>query len=305
MRPMSFPERAPIRARLRDALEIVNTPFRFVQDGLRFPRSEARYRRRVDQSFERLPEPLLVYSAPKTASTAVADAVSAADAFTVLKVHNIRREHSQGGAGLPLAAANGVLLHRAIQQRHARDLLRRHEGRIRVISIIREPIGFNVSNFTYFGRAHWLRTCWRSAPWMPAAELGRRFLAQIPINAAEAWWNFEYAPTIGTNPVNEPFDASRGWTTFSSGRFDAMVMRADIPDDRKTEALRAWLPGIAVAQVVRVNENDTQAPRILMDRLAEFLRTQPAYVDRALALPMVQRFWTAEQRAAIRARWLG
>ncbi len=39
---------APFAARLRDALEVVNTPFRFVQDAMRFPRSEGRMARRIE-----------------------------------------------------------------------------------------------------------------------------------------------------------------------------------------------------------------------------------------------------------------
>ena len=51
--------------------------------------------------------------------------------------------------------------------RFVQDALRlpnsaRHAGEIRVVSLVCDPIAFNVSNFTYFGRAYWLRTDWRS-----------------------------------------------------------------------------------------------------------------------------------------------
>jgi hypothetical protein len=301
---MDYTDRAPVRARLRDALEVANTPFRFVQDGMRFPRSEERYRLRMDESFVRRPEPLIVYSAMKTATTAVARALEAADAFTVLKVHNIRPEHQYRGAGCALAAPTGVILHRAIEQRYAREYLARHPGRVRVLSLVRDPVAFAVSNFTYFGRAYWLRTVWRSAPWMPAEELGARFVAAMPPHAAEAWWRHEYAPTVGFDPVAADFDAEQGWSIRSCGRFEAMVLRADLPDDRKTDALRRWLPGAGIPEVARVNENSTQSPPVLADRLREFLRRTPAFVDRAMDLPMVRRFWTPAQRERMRAGWV-
>ena len=297
--------RAPLRARLRDLLEVVNTPFRFVQDGLRFPASERRYRTRIDDSFRRLPEPMIVYSSMKTATTAVASPLSASGAFTVLKVHNIRPEHQYGGAGSRLVSDRGVVLHRAIEQRHAREYLSRHGGPVRVISLVRDPIAYNISNFTYFGRAYWLRTCWRSAPWMSADELWSRFRRTLPLHAQDAWWRHEYSPTMGWDPLEEPFDAERGWSIRSVGRFEAMIMRADLPDSEKTGALRSWLPGVAIAEVVRENENDTQAPPVLAERLRERVRSCPEYVDRALALPMTQRFWTPRQREAMRERWLG
>lgn len=65
--------KAPIHAVLRDAVEIANTPFRHVQDLLRFPISEWRMRRRLAEQLRR-GTPLVVYSAIKTASTAVAAA---------------------------------------------------------------------------------------------------------------------------------------------------------------------------------------------------------------------------------------
>ena len=302
---MASPERAPLRARVRDALEALNTPFRFVQDGLRFPRSEARHRRRMDESFLARPEPLVVYSAMKTASTAIARSLEESGAFTVLKVHNIRAEHGYRGAGSALSAPTGVILHRAIEQRHAREFLGRHRGRVRVVSLVRDPVAFAISNFTYFGRAYWLRTAWRSAPWMPADELGRRFVGLMPAHAANAWWEHEYAPTVGFSPLAEPFDAGRGWVVRSSGRFDALVLRADLPDDRKTEALRGWLAGTSVPAVGRTNENSTQAPPVLAERLREFLRRERSFVERAMDQPMVRRFWTPAEQDAMRARWLG
>ena len=78
----------PIAAKIRDVAEVINTPFRFVQDALRFPKSERRCERRLQESLERRPNVLMVYSAPKTASTSVAAAIEACDAFTVIKVHH-------------------------------------------------------------------------------------------------------------------------------------------------------------------------------------------------------------------------
>ena len=64
----------PLGVQLRDVLETANTPFRHVQDLLRFPISEARMRRRIREQLAR-GTPILVYSATKTASTAVAAAL--------------------------------------------------------------------------------------------------------------------------------------------------------------------------------------------------------------------------------------
>lgn len=294
----------PLSARLRDGIEVLNTPFRFVQDGLRFPFSERRYERRLDASLAARPEAVMVYSAPKTATTAIAHALEEVDRLTVIKVHHVQPEHDYRGAGTALASAAGALRHRAIEQRTTRRFLARRDGPIRVVSMIREPVAFNVSNFTFFGKAYWLRTAWRSAPWMSASDLGQRFLGTFPHGSSSIWWTREFAPTIGFDPLGEAFDAERGWQLRACGRFHVLLLRADLDDAVKAEALRAWMPGVELPAVQRVNENGVQAPPVLAERLREFLRGRPGYVDEMLALPASRRFWTDAQRRAIRSRWL-
>ena len=297
-------ERAPWSARLRDSIEAANTPFRLVQDAIRLPRSELRYRRKIEASLRRRPDVLLVYSATKTASTALADALAATDRFTVIKVHNLQREHFWPGSGFPMATPSGGLRHRAKEQFFARRFLRNFDGPVRVLSMARDPIAFNISNFTYFGRAYWLRTCWRSARWIPGPELGRLFMERFPHESSSVWWSRDFAPTIGFDPLSSAFDAERGWTRRTSGRFDSLVMRADLDDGAKASAVRDWLGLESLPQIGRVNENDAQAPPELAARLRAFVRTQPAYVDRMLALPASRHLWTDAQRDALRARWL-
>jgi len=287
----------PVAARLRDAAEVINTPFRFVQDALRFPNSERRYERRLQESLERRPNVLMVYSAPKTASTSVAAAIEACDAFTVIKVHHVQPEFFWPGVGTPLKTAHGGMRHKAIEQRTTQRFLERHAGEIRVVSLVRDPVAFNISNFTYFGRAYWLRTHWRSARWMSEHELARRFFATFTHDASSVWWQREFAPTMGFNPLAEPFDTEAGWKRRISGRFDTLILRTDISDQQKTVALQTWLPGTGVADVGRANLNEDQSPPELAQRLRNVLARNPEYISRMLDLPAVRHFWSAAQRA--------
>jgi hypothetical protein len=295
--------RAPILRRVRDSLERLNTPFRHAQDALRFPFSERRWARGVERSLEQRPELVLVYSAPKTASTSVADALERLDAFTVIKVHHLQPAFFWPGVASPLVNRHGGMRHKAIQQRPTRALLQRHPGPVRTVSLIREPIGFNVSNFTYFGRGYWLRTCWRSAPWMGSDELLRRFLSSFPHGASEAWWKHEFVPSTGIDPLSQPFDAERGWQVVRSGRFESLLIRADIPDDEKSRALRAFLGRDDVPTPERLNPNEEQSPPVLAARLRQAIRGCPEYVERLMEMPSVRHFWTDGQRRAIIDGW--
>jgi hypothetical protein len=289
----------PLAAQIRDAAEVINTPFRFVQDALRFPNSERRCERRLQESLERRPNVLMVYSAPKTASTSIAAAIEASDAFTVIKVHHVQSEFFWPGVGTRLKTAHGGMRHKAIEQRTTQRFLEHHVGEIRVVSLVRDPIAFNVSNFTYFGRAYWLRTHWRSARWMPEEELARRFFSTFTHEASSVWWQREYAPTMGFDPLAEPFDTDMGWKRRISGRFDTLILRTDLGDQAMTAALRDWLPGVAIADVGRINLNEHQSPPELAQRLRSVVARHPEYVERMLELPAVRHFWSAAQRAGM------
>jgi len=289
----------PIAARIRDVAEVINTPFRFVQDALRFPKSERRCEHRLRASLERRPNVLMVYSAPKTASTSVAAAIEACDAFTVIKVHHVQPEFFWPGVGTPLKTAYGGMRHKAIEQRTTQRFLERHTGDIRVVSLVRDPVAFNISNFTYFGRAYWLRTHWRSARWMPEEELARRFFATFTHDASSVWWQRENAPTMGFNPLAEPFDTELGWKQRISGRFNTLILRTDLTDQAKSAALRTWLPGIDIVDVGRVNLNENQSPPELAQRLQSALTRNPEYVQRMLELPAARHFWSDAQRAGM------
>lgn len=300
-------------ARVRDRLEQVNTPFRFLQDAARFPRSEARYRRRLREWLRGALPFCVVYSAPKTATTALAQALEESGEWAVPKVHFLQPAHFFPGPGTAMASPRGMLKHKAIEQRTCREVFIGTDGRLanprgdseplRVLSLVREPVGFNLSNFTYFGRRYWLRTVWRQAPHRDGAWLWERFERGFPHGSASVWWEDEFRASTGIDPLAEGFDAKRGWQRYRNDRVDALVLRADIPDGAKRVAVEGWLQR-PIPEVRRVNENDTQAPPVLGERLREALRQHPEYVDQCLALPAARAFFTEEDRAALRQRWL-
>jgi hypothetical protein len=288
---------------LRDALEIVNTPFKHVQDILRFPISELRMRRRLAAQLAHA-TPILVYSATKTASTAVAAALDRTPDLETVKVHLLQPEHFWRGPLSPPAAPNGMLRHRAIEQRATRALLLASNRPLRMVAVMRDPIAFNLSNYTCFGRAYWMRRFWRRAPWMPTAALLEHFLRTFPHESSSLWWTHEFARTTGIDVFREGFDSALGWQRHHRGRFDCLLLRADLDDREKQRALSTWL-GREIAPVERENMNDTQSAPGVYERLKSAIRTQGDYIDRMLELPSARTFLDDAGRRALRERWLG
>ena len=295
----------PILARLRDFLEPVNTPIRYVHEGLRHARNEKRSLKRLKQQIQVRPKLVVVLSAPKTASTSVLRALQAASGeFTVSRAHHAQPEALWPGPGTSTISAHGGVRHRAHGDIIMLPFLKAFSGEVRFVSMVRDPIAFNVSNFTYFGRVYWLRHHWRTVRWMPAEQLAELFFKTFPHKASSVWWQREFAQTVGYDALAQPFDTELGWAIAGSGRTRSLIMRVDVPDEQKTSLLREFLECPTVPNVRRENLNDSRAPSELGVRIKAAIATRPDYVDSLLDLPSVRHFWNDAQRAKIRATWL-
>ena len=301
-RAAAFTGAAPFSRRLRDAFEIINTPMRHAQDALRFPKSQARMTLRIREQLAR-GNPIVVYSAPKTASTSIAAALDRSAGLDTVKVHMVQPAHFWRGPLQSKTAPDGLLRHRAIEQVPSRELLFNTDRLLRIVSVVRDPIAFNLSNYTFFGRAYWMRSFWRSAPWISTARLMKHFLATFPHASSNMWWEHEFTRSTGINPISDGFDQARGWQRYQRERFDCLVLRSDVSDAAKCEALSEWT-GVEVSPIARENSNEGQSAPGVYERLKSAIRNEPAYVDAMLALPSMHGFYNADQRAALRAHWL-
>jgi hypothetical protein len=299
------PDRVPFTARLRDIVETVNTPIRFVHEGIKHRLDNHRILRQLEADVKRTPKVVLVLSAPKTASTSVLRAaLEAKGDFTVTRTHHAQPEALWPGAGARLVTEHGGMRHRCFGDTIMLPFLRKFDGELRVISMVRDPIGFNVSNFTYFGRMYWLRHHWRTIRWMSPERLAELFFGTFPHSSSSVWWQREFAQTVGYDPLQQPFDTEAGWAMARSGRTRSLIMRTDVPDERKTALLREFLECPSVPDVRRENSNTGKVPSELGERLKAAIATRPDYVDRVLDLPAVRHFWSDAQRARMRATWL-
>jgi hypothetical protein len=200
-------------------LEVLNTPFKHVQDALRFPRSEGRFRAALAKQVQRC-DPVIVYSCTKTASTSVERALERHPGIEATKAHFLQPAHFWRGPMTRPIAPSGLLKHRSMAQWPIREHVLRASAPIRMVSLVREPIGFNLSNYTYFGRAYWMRTFWRSSPWRSTAWLMDHFLKTFPYESSSLWWEHEFKATTGIDVLDRGFDAVRGWQRYTNERFD-------------------------------------------------------------------------------------
>jgi hypothetical protein len=272
---------------------------------LRIALSRFHFRRAIRQAVGGPTPPVLVYTAPKAASTAVTEALQAVEGQTVFHVHMI--------------SANSIRSLREAMRRRGLSRMRRDvlgledignalaSGLIRpryparIVSLVRDPVARNIS--FYFET---LDVLWQTARAHERfnverllAEFHERFRHERGID----WFDNEFKPVLGIDIYAHAFPHDLGYVRIDSGPYEVLIMRHDL-DDRVKERCLADLVGVSS---VSLTPKNVGAQKPYADVYREFLRRVELpedYVNRLLESKYARHFYSPEEIARFRAKWL-
>jgi hypothetical protein len=272
---------------------------------LRLAVSRLHFRRAIRQAVGGLTPPVLVYTAPKVASTAVTNALQAAGQ-SVFHVHmisaasmrSLREAMRRRGLArmkwdaLGLEDIGNALASELIAPRHP----------ARIVSLVRDPVARNIS--FYFET---LDVLWQTQRAHERVRL-ERLLAEFPERFRHErgieWFDNEFKPVLGLDVYEHPFPHDKGYQRINSGPYEVLIMRHDLDDRLKEKCLAEF---VGVGQVTLTPQNvSSQKPYAEMYR--EFIRRVELpedYVDRLLGSKYARHFYGPEELARFRAKWLG
>ena len=269
-------------------------------------------RERVDAALRDHGPPLLIYQMGKVASATLHHSLRAAPELAVFHVHrmspaNIERDraaYARRGITLSPDNALGLALHERLCGADSDGP--RSGPPARIVTLVREPIGRNVSAFfqnldRFVARPDAHAT-------LSTDELREAFVERFPHDEPLTWFDHEWGPVLGLDPWRYPQPRDRGWQHVTVGRWDLVWMRHDLPDADKLRLLqRAWeLPGLDAAvehPVVRNRAADKPYAAAYARFLAQ-VRLPEALVEAAYASRYATHFLPADERARLRRRWL-
>lgn len=269
-------------------------------------------RQRVDAALRDHGPPLLIYQMGKVASATLHHSLRASAELAVFHVHrmappNIERDraaYARRGITLSPDNALGLALHERLCGPDTDGP--RTGPPARVVTLVREPVGRNVSAFfqnldRFVGRpdAH---------EHLSVDELRDAFIERFPHDEPLTWFDDEWAPVLGLDPWRYPFAHDRGWQRMTVGRWDLVLMRHDLPDADKLRLLqRAWeLPGLEAVVEHPVVRNRA-ADKSYAEAYARFLeqaRLPERLVEAAYASRYARHFLRSEERARLARRWV-
>jgi len=292
-------------SRLSGYPKIAEAMLPFLPGPLRKSLRRFHLRRAIRRSLERPTPPVLVYTTPKVASSAVTHALTSIEGQTVFHVHmisaaNIRRTgDALRRRGLRRANRDKQSLE-DLGYALAEEIIK-PRGRARIVSLVREPIARNIS--AYF---EILDLLWQTEDAHMhfgverlLAEFHERFTHERGID----WFDNEYKPVLGIDVYKLPFPHREGFLRIDSGPYEVLLMRHDL-DDRLKEKCLADLLGVPS---VTLTPRNVGAQKVYSDVYREFLsrvELSEHYVDRMLGSKYARHFFSPEELARVRAKWL-
>ncbi|MBV8519429.1 MAG: hypothetical protein JO197_18705 [Acidobacteria bacterium] len=181
-----------------------------------------------------------------------------------------------------------------------RESIIRRGKRVRVVTLVRDPIARNLSSYFEHLDAIWST---RDAHEKIAMdELCRGFFERYTHDEPLTWFDDELLPVLGIDVYQLPFPAE-GHLVIRTPQCELLILKAELSDAQKSAALSRFF-GMRGIDVRRANDTGTQSNGEAFRRFIEAIRLTPDYVDRMLDSRYTRHFYGDEERVALRRRWL-
>lgn len=236
--------------------------------------------------------PVVTYATWRTASTSVHHAVRASSRQASVKAHSLHRANIAGAGMSVLTAVSRPSTHVGDWAVHRFVLAagRRADW----VVLVRDPLAMAMSMAAM--------DIHRSPASGDAARRVDDAIVRAPVGGLDWWLEQDMRPALGWCALDEPFDRERGWTETECPHGRVLVMRADIPDERKGDALSRFL-GTRV-RVVPKNDARSGGRGGALAAIAARLVAHPEVIAASLAQGSARHFWNVDQLLALRSRWL-
>jgi len=269
---------------------------------LRAWRHRIRNRRSIDTAMNSGREIVLLHQMGKVGSSSVRDTLRSMDGVHVFQTHWCNERNLAHRAGIVhedrrISNRYGdrdhfgaMLHHRIIEPR----------GASKVITMVRDPIARNVSS--YFQHLDEIWGVRRAHERIELDELLRGFHEVFEHDEPLTWFDTEVRDLFGVDVFAIPFDRERRWSLLESDSWSVLVMRADLPDDGKQQAMSSLL-GCEIPVLSRSNVGEDKGYASVYTAFKKRLELPAAYLDRFYDAPVTRHFFTDEEIDRLRRRW--
>lgn len=188
-----------------------------------------------------------------------------------------------------------------VHAKRVRARFLRHRKPLAVISLVREPVGRNISAFfENLRRFPHLRTPTGFAPFETMRDT---FFKEWPHHEMEEWFDDQVLQPLGVDVFQKPFNREKGFGIFRHHQHKFLIMHTELPDHAKARAVRRFLDfeGFRLAKSQNVGAQKEYA-----ESYKEFLariELPEAYLDEMYQSRYATHFYSPKDIAKYRAKW--
>jgi hypothetical protein len=174
--------------------------------------------------------------------------------------------------------------------------------RLKVITLVREPVANNVSMFfqllgRYIGANVDPSEC-------DTDELIDIFIDKYMHSRPLTWLDAEVKTHFGIDIFQHPFPIEKGYTTISRENVSLLVLRCDLDDRMKAQAIADFI-GLDEFEIVRSNVGSEKGYASPYEKFKQRITIPPYLLESMYESKFARHFYSREERDLFRKRWSG
>lgn len=183
-------------------------------------------------------QPVFVYQMGKVGSSALTQLIDRMPGYTSIQVHRL-----MPGRTAEIRARFDAGEHYYRDMRFEEWVYRYITGFNRptkIVTVVREPMAHSYSAF-FQNLPRSTRGAVMAAAPKEMDGLRKHFIEWDDLGAGLIWLDEELSAIAGCDLLNQPFDKERGWECIDHQRFSILLLKAEIHNDLKREAIGRFL----------------------------------------------------------------
>lgn len=250
----------------------------------------------LKEFFRAQPRPILIYQMAKVGSTSVYRSLRAAGVYP-LHVHQVAEESRRRGIEFYSRHEEVPPIHLYVSQM-LRPYLRWTSHRIKVISLVRDPIARHVSSL--YQMADFNDTVSGDA-----AETRRRIVERLEDPGAMdytfGWFDRQLKAVLDVDVMAEPFDKERGFGLYAGPRADVLVVKLERLSDLLSTVVSDFVG--RELQVTQANVRRRAKRGEEYARVKRTLSISASARNRIYGHDWMQHFYTQDEIEAFQSKW--
>ena len=172
--------------------------------------------------------------------------------------------------------------------------------KIKIITLIREPIARNLSAFfqnykLFLGKEY-------SEGQFNLQHLIETFINKYDHQVPLEWFDKEFKSVLNINVYNHDFNWNKGFINISTDKYESLILKCEISDSRKEKAIENFLK-IENFNIQNANIGEKKVYSNDYKNFVKYIKLPVTYIDNMCNSKYMKHFYSNKEIDSIRERW--